>query len=161
MILAAVLLFASADSATQESAFVASFTEVCLGNLGDLADQATAAAKSASNFSRTSKVVDGMDEYISEVGRLGIGGPHKACALTSRLPSATTLQSVVKTMSATIGTDGGEQLDDADSRYWLISGTSAEEYVLSVKVSRAENSPLATLWVQPRATLNATNSKAN
>jgi hypothetical protein len=60
-------------------------------------------------------------------------------------------------MTAELGTDAGQPLPEADSRYWLIAGAGDEEHVLAVKVSSGTGRRLVTLWVQRRAALSNPN----
>lgn len=154
-------LFATAASNTaEESRFVSVFTAICLENMGDPKGQETAAAQPPLAFSRGSNSDDGLEEYLSGPFRLGINAEGKQCTLTYELGADSNLDSVIAAMSAAIGTDQGQQLEEPDSRYWLIAGPADEEFVLAIKVAE-KGKRLATLWMQRRSTLQQSNNEAN
>jgi hypothetical protein len=160
-IFAALLIAAQATStptAGEEDRFVATFTDICLQNMGNAGRQTTTATQSPFGFTKGEKGGDGIQEYLSGKYRLGIGAPLDQCALSHQLSGRSNLDSVVTTMSNAIGTDQGQQLEEPDSRYWLIAGPADEEFVLAVKVS---DQRLATLWVQRRSSVLQSNNKAN
>jgi hypothetical protein len=150
---------AGAHATEAESRLIATFTAVCLQHLGNPAAQSDAAVSAPWNFIQDgSATEEGISPYRSGSDRLGIGESLVSCTLTSEMGSDVTLASVQSAMTAAIGTDEGQPLAEADSRYWLIAGDGGEEHVLALKVSNASGRTLATLWVQRRAALSPRNS---
>ncbi|MGB5723555.1 MAG: hypothetical protein WBM39_04000, partial [Parasphingorhabdus sp.] len=125
----------AASNSAVESQFISVFTAICLENMGDPKGQETAATQPPLAFSRGSNSDEGLEEYLSGPFRLGINAEGQQCALTYELGEESSLDSVIATMSEAIGTDQGQQLEEADSRYWLIAGPADQEYVLAIKVA--------------------------
>lgn len=146
---------AVADPTAAESRLIAAFTAVCLEHMGDAAGQTATATAPQWNFAAGDPAtVAGLSSYRSGSSRLGISAATGTCSLTSEMESGVTLATLRSAMTAAIGTDEGQPLVEADSRYWLIAGTGGEEQVLAVKVSSETGRNLATLWVQRRATVS-------
>ena len=149
---------AAAQATEAEARSITTFTAICLEHMGNAAAQATAAVAAPWNFVSDGPATDaGVFPYRSGSTRLGISEAMGSCTLTSELEPQVTLASVQSALTAALGTDGGQPLPEADSRYWLIAGDRNEEHVLALKVSNVSGRNLATLWVQRRATLSRHN----
>jgi hypothetical protein len=149
---------AVADPTAAESRLIATFTAVCLEHMGDAAAQATTATAPPWNFALgDAATVAGLSSYRLGSSRLGIGAATATCALTSEMEPGVTLATLRSAMTAAIGTDAGQPLVEADSRYWLIAGSGGEEQVFAVKVSSETGRNLATMWIQRRASASRHN----
>jgi hypothetical protein len=142
---ASALLAAPASGGAEEKQFVSDFTSICLINLGDVKGQEAAATQAALAFTKSSERPGGLQEYLFGPYRLGIGEAGQECTLTREFGSGSSLGSIISTMGDAIGTDQGQQLEEADSRYWLIAGPADQEFVLAIKVSNKSDKRLATL----------------
>jgi hypothetical protein len=161
VLMPSALFAAPASNEADEGHFVSAFIAICLENMGDAKGQETAAIKAPLAFAKGAGDSDGLREYLSGPYRLGIGEALQQCTLTRELASGSSLNSVISTMANAIGTDQGQELEEPDSRYWLIAGPADEEFVLAIKVSNKSDKRLATLWVQRRSGLSQSDSKAN
>jgi hypothetical protein len=156
-ILLAVLLVAQPAPAAAVTAAagaperVSAFRAICLDHIGDLGAQAAAARAEPWRFHADGAVGEAVTHYRSALGMLGIGASARSCALTGEIDPGIDLSRFSAVMTASLGTDDGTPLDEADSVYWLIAPDHRnEQYVLALKVSRQTGRNLATLWVQKR-----------
>jgi hypothetical protein len=128
---------------------VSEFRSICLERIADAPAQRAAAVAPPWNFTADP---EDKSHYNSGTITLMIDPAKQACMLTATVPPAETVASVQTAMTGIVPAEGWKVLDEADSRYVLISlDDGGTQFVIMFKIAKNQSGRnVATLAVEKR-----------